>query len=64
MNYPTFSEYHGGGVLLSPATLPETVVASCKTDDLLHQVREMLGIGYEVIIHHGHIVAAQKAGGA
>ena len=56
---PTFSEYHGGGALLSPTTLPETVVSCCETTDLLHSVREHFAAGREVIIHHGRIVAAQ-----
>ncbi len=60
MSLPTLREYSGGGVLLSPATLPETVVACCETDDLLRQVLDMFGNGCEVIIHHGKIVAAQK----
>ena len=59
--WPTFSEYGGGGVLLSPTTLPETVVACCTTADLLRQVREQFRAGGEVIIHHGAIVAAQSA---
>ncbi len=60
MSLPTLREYSGGGVILSPATLPETVVACCETDDLLRQVLDMFGDGYEVIIHHGKIVAASK----
>ena len=59
--WPTFSEYGGGGVLLSPTTLPETVVSCCETDDLLRQVRDQFRAGREVIIHHGRIVAAQSA---
>ena len=59
--WPTFSEYGGGGVLLSPTTLPETVVSCCETADLLRQVREQFREGREVIIHHGAIVAAQSA---
>lgn len=47
---PTFSEYDGGGALLSPTTLPETVISCCETADLLHQVREMFRAGREVII--------------
>ena len=60
MSLPTLREYSGGGVILSPTTLPETVVACCETDDLLRQVLDMFGNGCEVIIHHGKIVAEQK----
>ena len=59
--WPTFSEYGGGGILLSPTTLPDTVDASCSTRVLLKQVRDMLRKGFEVIIRNGHIVAAQEA---
>ncbi len=59
--WPTFSEYGGGGVLLSPTTHPETVESCCSTPALLRQVREMFGFGFEVIVRRGAIVAAQAA---
>ena len=62
--WPTFSEYGGGGVLLSPTTLPDTVVACCETADLLRQVCEQFSAGREVLIHHGCIVAAQSVNAA
>ena len=60
MSLPTLREYSGGGVLLSPTTLLDTVLVCCDTFDLLQQVHEMFLDGYEVIIHHGKIVAASK----
>lgn len=57
---PSFYEHHGGGIILSPTTLPETILAYCETPALLQQVRDMFCIGCEVIIHNGYIVAVQK----
>lgn len=59
--WPTFSEYHGGGVILSPTTSDSNVRFHCATTDLLCQVREQLRAGREVIIYAGAIVAAQSA---
>ena len=58
--YPTLREYSGGGVILHPDT-PQNIPIYCNNDvELEKQVKEMHSLGYEVLIHHDQIVAAQE----
>jgi hypothetical protein len=60
---PNFNQYAGGGVILSPSTPIETIKMYCGNceSELQIKVLTMLSDGYEVIIHHGTIKAAQLA---
>jgi hypothetical protein len=59
--WPTFSQYCGGGIILSPSTSEDNIRLYCDAADLLRQVREQISAGREVIIHPGRIVSAQSA---
>lgn len=60
MSYPTLREYSGGGVILHPDT-PQNIPIYCNNYvELERKVKEMHYFGYEVLIHHGCIVAAQE----
>ena len=59
---PTFKEYSGGGSILSVHTTPENIINECKQHNCsVELIRNMIDDGFEVIILHGEIKAAQKS---